>query len=266
MNNRLLLIFLILTQKITAQPGNNPSSTINLTFKNNTSQHLRLADSVMISIFGEVGFKQFFKLECFKDLCIKNDTGKYLQPCDTNQLSNCTEANITYTYINNKVPMKIEMYSFYNGKNKYCKPIVLWNYLTMQIPINHLQLLSPDEIIKRKKRKFKKLNIVFSQNTNIKYSINPIVEPLFKTYPQDTTIKEYPQHKVIKLKAANNWKGGFYYIAYDSTYDFKHDDEKLHYQKQFLIDAETGEILYEIILIGIKDEKLKHYNPKKPTK
>lgn len=266
MKSIILLIFLILTQKITAQPGNNPSSTINLNFKNNTSHHLRLADSVMISIFGEVGFKQFFKVTCFKDLCKKNDTGKYLQPCDTNQLSNCTEANITYTYINNKVPMKIEFYSIYREKNKYCKPIVVWNYLTMQIPINHLQLLSPDEIEIKFKKKFKKNNIVFSLNNVVKYSINLSKELSIMYHPSDSTGKEYPHNKIIKHKAANDWNSGFYYMAYDSTYYLKHDHEKLHHQKLFIIDASTGEILYEIILISKKDEKLKHYNPIKPKK
>ncbi len=255
---------MIFIQTVSAQTLIEPSSRDNISFNCNSSNHLRQTDSFMMSVFGKEGFQRYFKVDCFKNKDNKTDTGKYLQPCDTNQLSHCREALITYSYINQKVPLKIELNSYISEKYNYCNPSIVWPYLLTQIPLNHLQLLSPEEINKKFKKKFKKKSIVIIlKNIIIRYSKNPSEDPTFINNKFDSSRGKYPHREIIVHKAAKNWNGGFYYLAYDNKYSLDHDDEKLHHQKAYFIDATTGSILYEIILVDIKDEKLKHYKPRK---
>lgn len=206
-----------------------------------TNYNIRLqyiADSTMKSLFGEIGFKKYFKTTCLQNPCEDGyfyaNTMVTNKPCTTQPQSTCKEAIVTYKYVNQDVPLTVKMLITIKDNGDYIY-IEDNQYGKKEIAIEKQNLLSTEEMKFKINQLFPNHSISMPANDNIlTYFNTPIKQPENKQYDK---INRDPGYRLIKETiAGKSWKNGFVYTAFSSN------PNKL--QQVYFFNAVSGELLW----------------------
>lgn len=194
-----------------------------------------LADSTMISWFGEIGFKNNFTMNCLQNPCVKGYMHANImvsdKPCTTEPQDSCKEAIITYSHLKEGVNLTLKMMVSLteNGEFVYLQH---YNFGKNKFTLQQQNLLSINEIQEKIKTQFpnEDLNLLTYPNA-ITYSNSRIQEP------EPSIMKKDPGYRLIKESdVGEKWKSGFIYTAYST--------DPLKRQKMYYFDASTGKLLW----------------------
>ena len=216
--NKILILLVYLTNAIIlfGQPGNELTEISDLSHIDYNIQLKQLADSTMITIFGETGFSKNFTMSCLQNPCEKGylyaNTLVSTNPCASEPQDSCQEAIITYSFVNKEVPFSIKMLITIkeNGKIVYIEnnPFGL-----KEISIEKQNILSISEIQKIITKRFPKDHLViFADNKALVYAHTPIKNPQSRNV--GNKLNSYPGYKLLKeTRFGKNWENGFIYTA-----------------------------------------------------
>ncbi len=193
-----------------------------------------LADSVMISHFGQKGFEQNFVMTCLQNPCKKgqlyDNTFKTENPCATEPQDTCKEAIVTYGYVKSGVPLtiKILIAAQHNGVYAYLENN---RFGREEISLEKQNLLSIDEINAKINHQFGngKLSLISRDNV-LSFYIRRMEDSQSKNKSKSIS------GKVIKeTKAGKNCESGFIYTAYSLEPKKK---------RTYYFSAVTGKLLW----------------------
>ena len=211
----------------------------NTNSKNFNIQLKHLADSIMKSIFGEIGFSKNFTMSCLQNPCEKGylyaNTFKSTKPCSLEPQDSCKEAIITYAFIRKDVPLTIKMLVTTKENGNF---VGIENnpFGKNQISIEKQNLLSISEIQQIITNKFPNDNLeIFPYGKSLVYYSARIKQPTFKN--EVNKLNRDPGYRLVKeTKASKNWENGFIYSV--GCNGQKRQNRVYHF------DAVTGDLLW----------------------
>lgn len=199
----------------------------------------QIADSAMISWFGDIGFPSHFEMDCLQNPCEKGYLYANLmvsdKPCAEAPQDSCKEAIISFRYKKEGVPLQIKMMvSMQNGRDV----VYVSNYQfgKKQFSYAEQSLLSIDEMEKKMKSAFPNDSLKLIPGSQmLSFSNQRIQSPTSGS----TTLPKFsdPGYRLLKeTPAGKNWQGGFIYNAYDPN--------PRQLQKMYYFNASTGDLLW----------------------
>lgn len=224
----------LLPMQIFAQMNNGEMQVVDFNV-----QLKQIADSAMVSWFGDIGFPTHFEMECLQNPCEKGYLYAGLmvtdKPCAQEPQDSCKEAIISFRYKKQGVPLQIKMMvSKQDGRDLVY--VMNYQFGKKQFTYAEQSLLSIEEIQKKIKSAVPNDSLKLILGDRMLSFSNARIQPPSAQVEDHRKVKD-PGYRLLKeTNAGKNWKGGFIYNAYDPN--------PRQLQKIYYFDASTGELLW----------------------
>lgn len=199
----------------------------------------QIADSAMISWFGDIGFPSHFEMDCMQNPCEKGYLYAGLmvsdKPCAEAPQDSCKEAIVSFRYKKEGVPLHIKMLvRLLEGRdNVYVEN---FQFGKKQFSYAEQSLLSIDEMENKIKSALPNDSLKLVPGSQMLSFTNQRIQ---SPTSGSNTIPQFsdPGYRLLKeTPAGKNWQGGFMYNAYDPN--------PRQIQKMYYFDASTGDLLW----------------------